>query len=94
MSLYRLFINRNYQTFLLYFLDNSKRPCSPIDFLNSTSYFNNDLLESTVGAENTVCLPVCLKTEYQTKITEGRLESEVLQRISNEFKPETLEDPE
>jgi hypothetical protein len=41
--------------------DNSERACTPTDFLNVTNYFDNTVFNTAVGAENTVCLPVCLR---------------------------------
>ena len=64
-----------------FFPENSKRPCVPKDFLSSTPYFDNDVFNTMVGGDNTVCLPQCLVTEYQMKITKGRIEPEALTRL-------------
>ncbi len=50
------------------FTENSERPCVPTDFLNVSSYFDNNIFNNVVGGENTVCLPLCLRTEYQVAI--------------------------
>jgi len=50
---------------LQFSLEDEERPCTPKDFLNSTPYFDVDEFNTVVGGENTLCLPVCLRTEYQ-----------------------------
>ena len=48
---------------------NSERPCVPEDFLNNTQYFDHNVFETSVGGENTVCLPSCVITEYQVSVS-------------------------
>ncbi len=55
----------------------------PKDFLNSLPYFDSSAFDTSVGGENTACLPRCLVTEYQMKITKGRLDPEALSRLHN-----------
>ena len=49
--------------------ENSERPCVPEDFLNNTQYFDHNVFETSVGGENTVCLPSCVITEYQVSVS-------------------------
>ena len=77
-----------------FFAENSDRPCVPSDFLNVSNYFDNNIFNTVVGGENTVCLPLCVRTEYQQKITEGRIDSGAVSRFSNVSTTEEHSHPE
>lgn len=62
--------------------DDLERPCTPTDFLNVTNYFDNNNFNNVVGGENTVCLPLCLRTEYVMKITEGKIDEDAAAKYS------------
>ena len=66
----------------------------PSDFLNVSNYFDNNIFNNVVGGENTVCLPVCVRTEYQLKITEGRIDSGAIGRFANVSDTEERSNPE
>ncbi len=74
-------------------IENPERPCVPSDFLNATNYFDNILMNSIVGGENTVCLPTCVRTEYQLKISEGKIDPEAVKRFSKVSKDEKPGNP-
>jgi hypothetical protein len=48
-----------------------------------SNYFDNNIFNTVVGGENTVCLPVCLRTEYLMKITEGKIDAGAVTRFAN-----------
>ena len=66
----------------------------PSDFVYSTPYFDPQILNNVVGGENTICLPQCHVTEYQMKISKGKLEPRLISEASNISNPEAFNNPE
>ena len=80
--------------FLFFTTDDDEPPCSPRDFLNSSSYFSEVAYNPGELSPIKECLPTCFRREYFTKITEAQIESGPIHRFTNRTIKNKLGNPE